>query len=72
MTTEQIKTITMSNEERAVIRDCSGVLDDLNDILQDGEELNIDDNYYDKGFVTEVLYFLRDLHAHNSLTATRG
>ena len=52
MTTEQIKTITMSNEERAVIRDCSGVLDDLNDILQDGEELNIDDNYYDKGFVT--------------------
>lgn len=72
MITEQTKTITMDDHERAIIRDCSVVLDDLNYVLEDEEELNIDDSCYDKKFIEEVFSFLCDLRAHNSLTITRG
>ena len=72
MIAKQTKTIEMSDEERAIIRDCAGVLDDLNYLLEDGEELNIDDSCYDKGFIEEVFSFICDLRVYNSLTATRG
>lgn len=56
----------------AIIHDCAGVLNNINNNLDDDEGIQIYDAYYEKEFVTAVYAFLCDLRAHNNLTVTRG
>lgn len=67
MKVEQTKTIKMNDEEMAIIRDSAKVLDDLNYMLEDGEDINIEDVCYGKNFIDNVVDFLCDLRGCNNL-----